>query len=103
MFKRVSPLGSGDALAKAVAKNGPVSVSIDASGFQHYLGGIFYKKNCKQYWLNHVVVVVGYKPDYWIVKNSWGTQWGDDGYIYMARNRKSNCGILDDPWYVTTY
>ena len=99
----VSPKDSEDALAKAVANHGPVSVAIDASGFQHYLGGIFSERTCTRYWLNHAVVVVGYEPNYWIVKNSWGRNWGDSGYIYMARNQADNCGITDMPYYPITH
>jgi cathepsin L len=43
--------------------------------------------------LNHAVLLVGYTQDAWIIKNSWGTGWGDRGYIYISRNTSVNCGI----------
>ena len=102
-YKMVSPQGSEDALAKVVAENGPVSVAIDASGFQHYRGGLFYEPHCSSTYLSHAVIVVGYAADYWIIKNSWGTQWGEEGYINMAKDRENNCGIATYPWYVAAH
>ncbi|XP_010522111.1 PREDICTED: ervatamin-B [Tarenaya hassleriana] len=85
---------------QAAAASQPISVGIDAGGyaFQLYSSGVFNSYCGTQ--LNHGVTVVGYgeesKKKYWIVKNSWGTGWGEKGYIRMARNVKGTkgmCGI----------
>ncbi|XP_055826758.1 zingipain-2-like isoform X2 [Solanum dulcamara] len=94
------------ALQKAVVHQ-PISVAIEASGraFQLYSSGIFSGKCGTQ--LDHGVVVVGYGMengvDYWIVRNSWGTNWGEDGYIKIERNVKDTnsgkCGIAMEASY----
>ncbi|XP_047531292.1 cathepsin L-like [Vanessa atalanta] len=100
------PEGNEERLKKAVAVVGPVSVAIDASrvSFQLYSSGVYYDEHCSSSNLNHAVLVVGYDTDeeggeYWLVKNSWGTSWGELGYIKMARNRGNNCGIASSASY----
>ena len=86
--------GDEDQLAKAVASVGPVSVMIDASApsFQFYGSGIYAEPFCFTTSTNHCVLVVGLTPEYWLVKNSWGTKWGEDGYIKIKRG-VNQCGI----------
>lgn len=40
---------------------------------------------------DHAVLLVGYTPEYWIVKNQWGLDWGENGYVRISRNRSHNC------------
>ncbi|KAJ1441872.1 Peptidase C1A, papain C-terminal [Sesbania bispinosa] len=102
------PVNSEMALLKAVT-NQPVSVYIDAgaggSAFQFYSSGILTGKCGTD--LNHSVTVVGYGEThdgtkYWLVKNSWGTDWGEEGYIRMKRDthaKEGLCGIAMGPTY----
>ncbi|XP_071971184.1 cathepsin K [Engystomops pustulosus] len=97
-FKEI-PKGDEKALKRAVAQVGPVSVGIDASlpSFHFYSKGVYYDENCNPEDVNHAVLAVGYGnikgTKHWIIKNSWGEQWGRKGYILMAREKKNACGI----------
>lgn len=101
------PTGDENALKQAVATIGPISVAIDAThpGFMSYRSGVYVDPACGNtlYNLDHAVLVIGYGTengqDYWLVKNSWGTYWGESGYIKMARNRNNQCGVATKPSY----
>lgn len=102
------PANSEAALLKAVAKQ-PVSVAIDAGGFafQFYSSGVF-TGDCGTD-LDHGVAAVGYGTTsdgtkYWLVKNSWGSSWGEKGYIRMERDvdaKEGLCGIAMQASYPT--
>lgn len=102
------------------------SVAVDASSisFRYYTTGIYYDTDCSKTNLNHAMLVVGYCTDsntgldYWILKNrsvlcddamisvhehiyfySWGTYWGNSGYMKLARNQHNMCGIATAATY----
>lgn len=76
-----------------------MSVSVDASTWQYYTGGMFL--DCTSDELDHAVLVVGYTKDYWYVKNSWGDDWGESGYIWLTRY-EDPCMIADHAIISTT-
>jgi len=93
--------GSESELQNAVATVGPISVAINAqaAGFMTYTSGVYSSDSCPGAFndLDHGVLAVGYGTqngmDYWLVKNSWGADWGQEGYIMMRRNYQNMCGI----------
>ncbi|KAJ3648350.1 hypothetical protein Zmor_020160 [Zophobas morio] len=92
--------GDEEELKTVVGTIGPVTVVITTDMmWGAYQNGVYYNEDCMNTTeiFNHVVVVVGYGnengEDFWLVKNSWGTWFGQEGYIKMARNRDNNCGI----------
>jgi len=89
---------TGEPNLQSNLNNQPCTVAVDAGSadWQSYKSGIYNGRCGKQ--LNHAILAVGYTDAYWIVKNSWGTAWGVQGYIYMIRG-KNICGVASEPSY----
>ena len=85
-----------------VETDGPVVAVIDARdpAFQMYKSGIYSSETCEQSSPNHAVLIIGYGTEagqaYWLVKNSWGKGWGEEGYFRIARNKGNMCGISSE-------
>jgi hypothetical protein len=92
-------LQQNDATLAAAISRGPVAVAVSGYSdvFQFYTGGIINSDECGTT-VDHAVLAVGYTDDYFILKNSWGPRWGEDGFVRVARGPGSNglgyCGIL---------
>ena len=69
----------------------PIAIAVCTDGWDYYRGGILScPYNCD---VDHAVLLVGYEPDYWLIKNSHGDDWGEDGYIKINREFNKNCKI----------
>merc|ERR1711865_72187 len=86
-------------IAAALQQYGPLSIGINAANFQFYTGGVSSPFLCNPRALDHGVAIVGFgtdgRKDYWTIRNSWGSSWGEDGYIRIARG-KGTCGLNTD-------
>jgi cathepsin L len=93
-------------LQQALVKYGPIATYIhhNHESFKSYSSGIYYESSCKPKETTHVVLIVGYGSDkghdYWIIKNSMGTGWGEKGYMRIARNKNNHCGIASYPYVI---
>jgi len=87
-------------LQQSLVSLGPLSICLDAAKWQDYTSGVFTEAQCCTLdicMLDHCVQLVGYNTtgNYWIVRNSWNTDWGIEGYIYLEMGHNT-CGIRDD-------
>jgi len=97
------PPNDMEATMTHLANVGPLAVAANASPWQLYGSGVFsgcsYSSNIG---INHAIQMVGYgtdpsKGDYWLVRNSWGSMWGEHGYIRLQRESELTCGVDSTP------
>jgi len=95
------------ALTTNLANIGPLSICLDAAHWQDYQKGVMSAAQCcpLRCSLDHCVQLVGYNSNattpYWIVRNSWNTDWGIDGYIWLAMGHNT-CGLTNDITWPTS-
>ena len=93
--------GDEASLLPALVSVGPLAIAVDANSFQTYSGGILPGKDCGSQ-LDHGVLLIGYGIDngvkYWTIKNSWGADWGENGFIRIERGVDA-CGISQQVSY----
>ena len=102
----------GDQIKGALNYVGPVGISVNAecNSFQMYGSGLFYGTLCNtdSSSLDHAVTLVGYgyedDTEYFLLRNSWGTSWGENGYMKIVNNGNGNgvCGMFLMPIIPTT-
>lgn len=103
-YARIKP-GDEEKMKEVIATLGPLACSMNADlvTFEQYSGGIFNDDQCNEGEVNHSVVVVGYGTengrDYWIIKNSYSENWGENGFMKLPRNENSFCGIASECSY----
>ena len=94
-------------LAQNIATHGPASICVNAANWSSYVGGVMTETACggmASTDIDHCVQLTGYNaeanPPYWIVRNSWATDWGVNGYIYLAFG-ENTCGLANEATFVT--
>jgi C1A family cysteine protease len=89
--------GSEDEMYKALGQYGPLSICADASSWSNYNGGVLTADQCGSD-VDHAIQLTGYSPDqggYWIVRNSWGADWGEQGFIYLQYGQNT-CDVTSE-------
>lgn len=94
-----------ETMAANVETYGPITVCVNASWWQFYTGGVMTADSCGNsgYWaLNHCVALTGFDLDdgYWVLRNSWDTTWGEDGYMRVEYGTNT-CGVATEAIYAT--
>ena len=100
--KQYSEAYSEESLKESVGTLGVASICLSAGNaqFMQYSGGILDDDLCEGARIDHAAAAVGYGTedgvDYWIVKNCFGTDWGEEGYVRMIRNKNNRCRLADN-------
>jgi len=95
-------------LAANMVSVGPVGICVNAANWQYYYGGVMSSRSCGGNGysdLDHCVQLVGFEnigssAGYWLVRNSWDSDWGESGYIYLTYG-SNTCGVADEAMFVT--
>jgi C1A family cysteine protease len=96
-IKTVTPVGQDESLIYNALQTMPLSICCDAEPWQNYQGGIMTADQCGLS-IDHAIQLTGYSPNqggYWIVRNSWGADWGENGFIYLQYGQNT-CGITSE-------
>lgn len=87
-----------------VAYRGPFAVTVNSTlkDFRFYRGGIYKNQGCSYVRVNHGMLLIGYGgilEKYWLLKNSWGPRWGENGFMRIAKDFRNICGVASRPEY----
>lgn len=101
--------GDEKAMADALVNHGPLFIGVDAESrrFMFYKSGVLKIDHCptRRQDMDHAMVIVGHGHDsalqasYWIIRNSWGTRWGENGYLRLAKDAGNMCGVASMAHY----
>ncbi|XP_054164580.1 procathepsin L-like [Oppia nitens] len=98
-IKRITT-GSDQELVSAIYTYGPVTVAVHLTNkFLNYSSGILDDITCNAEQISGLLLAVGYTPEYFILKNNWGTKWGENGFVRLSRSKVNNCGVSEQAYY----
>jgi len=93
----VNPVSEDESSIYTALQSSPLSICCDAQPWQYYNGGVLTSSQCGLS-IDHAIQLTGYSPSsggYWIVRNSWGADWGESGFIYLQYGQNT-CGITSE-------